>query len=126
MSYKNFWDKIHPTQDSLNKRLDDLGIKHEHHYTIDIGNGWVEPIFKGLEEMIAAGWDRELVQIKQKFCECRIYVHHDVSNKVQEILNKVQALCSTLCEFCGKPHGLEIPHMGRAFCRECDLKIFGR
>lgn len=83
-----------------------------------IGAGWIPTVVVTLDKMIAAGWDRDLSQVKQKFGGLRIYTGW-VSPPVQQIISAAEATCDKLCEWCGEPHGLNIPLSGTALCPEC-------
>lgn len=85
--------------------------------------GWIPPVFKALDEMIAAGWDKNLSQVKQKFGGLRIYIgamSGPAKDRVREIISETEALVDTMCEYCGKPHGRTIPLSGTALCQECN------
>lgn len=84
----------------------------------DIGPGWLPIVERALDEMIAAGWDRDLQQVKQKFCGLRIYIGES-NEAIVAAIHKAEAECAKSCEHCGKPHGLEIPKLGSALCEEC-------
>lgn len=84
----------------------------------DIGDGWYPSVVAALDKMIAAGWDKDLAQIKQKFGGLRIYIGQ-ATDDVYQIIHGAEALCDTLCEGCGKPHGLKVPLSGMAYCEPC-------
>lgn len=100
--------------DELLKRLD---IKYPP-CGFYIGDGWFPIVAQALEAMVLAGWDRDLQQVKQKFCGLRIYIgeRHEPS---ELIIRYAVQRCSVACEDCGKPHGLDNPMWGRALCEAC-------
>ena len=86
-----------------------------------IGDGWFPIVEVALEKMVAAGWDHDLQQVKQKFCGLRIYIG-DTNQRIDEIISWAEALCWRACEHCGKPHGIDFRGFGgwgEALCEEC-------
>lgn len=101
----------------MERLLEELGIHHPRCGAY-VGAGWFPIVERALRAMVDAGWDRELHQIKQKFCGLRIYVGA-TSDEVDAIIDEADRLCSAACEECGEPHGLETPRYGIALCRDC-------
>ncbi len=91
----------------------------------DIGPGWLPIVEQALDEMIAAGWDRQLDQTKQKFCTLRLYLRPQVGRDaasheaIEAAVDRAVAECDYTCEDCGRPHGLEVPRSGVALCPDC-------
>ena len=83
-----------------------------------VGKGWRPVVEKALEQMVAAGWDKELLQVKEKFGGLRIYVGH-ASDKIYEIIANATAACSKLCENCGEPGTLGGTHWVVTLCDKC-------
>ena len=50
-----------------------------------VGDGWKEPVYDALRQIAAVGIPWELAQVKQKFCQLRIYVDFPGSGKVVPI-----------------------------------------
>ena len=86
-----------------------------------VGDGWLETVEATLDEMIGAGWDRVLQQVKSKFCGLRIYIGK-ADREVRDLISAAEELCSRMCEQCGAQHGLKIPMTGIALCPECKDK----
>lgn len=86
----------------------------------DIEPGWYPHVVAALDGMIAAGWDKELAQVKQKFGGLRIYIGKG-SDDIYRIIRETETLCDALCEECGAPHGLKVPLSGMALCDPCML-----
>lgn len=83
-----------------------------------IGDGWYPTVEKALRAAHDAGWCGPLAQVKQKFCQLRIYA--DNASELQRyFFSKAEAECDKLCETCGQPHGLDVPMSGVALCRKC-------
>lgn len=57
-----------------------------------IAMGWMPTVERALEKMIAAGWDKDLHQVKQKFCGLRIYIgagtFENVDNPVKRFFRR--------------------------------------
>lgn len=91
----------------------------------EIGEGWFTTVAHALRQLVAAGWDRELEQVKQKFCGLRIYLgdsyaHDENRPEFEAIIRHAEYQCAQICEFCGEPHFLTIPRSGMALCKECE------
>lgn len=84
-----------------------------------IGRGWLPHVAGALRRMCAAGWAKDLAQVKQKFGGLRLYTTNVVSAEVQAIIDEVELICDDLCEECGEPHGLRVPLSGLALCEGC-------
>lgn len=88
------------------------------------GPGWARPIEKCFEKMIAAGWNKDLAQVKEKFCHLRIYIgsefpiQRDIYDNLQSIIDNAVVECSVLCECCGGPRDPK-QNYGAAFCDGC-------
>jgi hypothetical protein len=113
----NFWDKCRIERKRI---LDDLEIA-EPVCGFYCGLGWMPIVENALKKMIAAGWNKDLYQVKQKFCGLRIYIGSPWDNEgaVNDIIKEAESKAAEACESCGKPHGLEIPRAGQAMCEEC-------
>lgn len=94
--------------------------------SIEIMVGWHELIREMLTEINQCSpTDKniEIVQIKQKFAELRVYTHKKVSSEIDAIMEKYKALALCRCEFCGET-GKEIPIGSCIYvaCEECAAK----
>lgn len=84
-----------------------------------VGHGWLPIVDRALGDMIAAGWDKTLFQVKQKLCGLRIYIG-PASRAVRAIIERAEHEAARACEKCGKPHGGPVyPRFGRALCEAC-------
>ncbi len=113
---QELWDKA---SEAISAFLKSRGIERPP-IGFDIHQGWHKPVFEALDKMIAAGWDKRLSQVKQKFGGLCIYVEHPVSDEVWQIIKQTEAIVNTMCEYCGGPHGRKVPLSGTALCKECD------
>lgn len=84
-----------------------------------VGPGWLPHVERCLKELISLGWRKELLQVKQKFCQLRIYAS-GVNQDMRAAITKAERLCAEACEECGRPHGILTPTTGRALCITCE------
>lgn len=92
-----------------------------------VGDGWFEPVADALRKIAKVGIPWQLAQVKQKFCQLRIYVdvetpgvtreNHDSAknpwiweeghplkskyDEIHAIISEAEAICDTRCESCG-------------------------
>lgn len=116
-------DRWNDQQAEMKRILDKYGIEYPA-CGADVGLGWTPIVEEALEEMVEAGWDKQLDQIKQKFCELRIYASRcnkngEIVDAVSKAINVAAKKASIACEDCGAPHGLEVPRSGSALCPAC-------
>lgn len=111
-------------------RLKELFVKHEIDDTLcgsEVGPGWISIIDDMLDRMIARGWNKDLSQIKSKFCQLRVYYNStpDMADDLKKIVDEAESLCNIACENCGKLHYLITPMSGRAECQNCRSRLRG-
>lgn len=90
-------------------------ITSRHYFTV--GDGWLHLIINLIEELIAAGWDREVVQVKEKFGGLRFYTN-SAPEGGYDIINKYEALSQETCEICGEKGKLRDTGWMRTLCDE--------
>lgn len=127
------------SQDAFNSMVAQLNITADSSRSY-VGLGWLPVVRKCFEAMIAAGWNRELEQIKQKFCQLRIYISQpteivqdgkfvlDENGKITLTeLGKLIYLavneCDKLCEVCGCEREKKGVRSGWALCNECEGQV---
>ena len=70
-----------------------------------VGEGWY-PILKCLiEELIQAGWNKEIFQCKEKFGGLRFYINENIIGgdmNLNRIIGKYEELSYNFCEVCGE------------------------
>jgi hypothetical protein len=71
---------------------------------LGVKTGWYSIVKELTSELINLGWDREVVQIKEKMGGLRFYVS-TLPKGGDSIISKYEALSYNTCEVCGK-HGL--------------------
>jgi len=67
-----------------------------------VGPGWYSLLKDCIEECIAAGWDKEVTQVKEKFGALRFYIN-GASQEVHDIIRKYEHKSAQTCEKCGEP-----------------------
>jgi len=71
-------------------------------YYCETGDGWL-PIIKDLiEDLIDAGWDKQICQIKEKFGGLRFYINGG-SDEIYKLISDAEVKSMKTCEVCGKP-----------------------
>lgn len=111
----------------MTKSLDKIvGIITQYGITVPrgtkaIGDGWLFVIDKAFEDMIAAGWDKDLRSIKNKYGELKIYIGGG-NRLVYNLILDAEGACAEMCEKCGNQHGLIPPLEGDALCLACENK----
>jgi len=65
------------------------------------GDGWLQLIHDLIEELLAAGWDKRVTQIKEKFGGLRFYIGSG-SEEIWGIISNYEALSYEVCEVCGE------------------------
>jgi len=71
------------------------------------GEGWLQMISDLIEELIAAGWDKQIKQIKEKFGGLRFYITNG-TEEIYLIIKKYEHLSYTTCDVCGKRGELRV------------------
>jgi hypothetical protein len=93
-----------------------------------VGPGWVPAVDRMLGRLIEAGWDKNLAQIKQKFCRLRVYLDRtpqdpQLSAKLERIISTAETECDNLCEACGKSREFRGMGTGMAICNKCEREM---
>ena len=65
-----------------------------------VGEGWLHLIKDMIEELIALGWDKRLVQAKEKFGGLRFYLE-TYPEGAHELIIKYENMSHETCETCG-------------------------
>lgn len=68
----------------------------------DCDDGWLGLIENLIREIIEAGWDKQVCQVKEKFGGLRFYINEG-SKEVHDIITKYEHQSYTVCEVCGEP-----------------------
>ena len=67
-----------------------------------VSPGWYGLIKTLMEKAIAAGWNKEICQVKEKFGGLRWYIN-GATKEVHDIISKYEGLSYEICEECGEP-----------------------
>lgn len=70
--------------------------------SFSVGPGWYGLIKSLIEKSIAAGWNKEVCQVKEKFGGLRFYIN-GASTEVHDIISQHEKLSYEICEQCGEP-----------------------
>lgn len=81
----------------------------------EMGPGWLLLVKNLIDELIAAGWDKQICQIKEKFGSLRFYVN-SASDECHRIISRYENLSSEICETCGEPGELRQGGWMRTLC----------
>lgn len=120
------------TEEEFNKYLESIGGLENGYYAdreliksagfFEIGPGWYKLVKDLIEELIAAGWDKQVCQVKEKFGSLRFYIN-SASDECFKIISKYEELSTKTCEECGEPGQLR---QGGWLATLCDIHSGGR
>ena len=65
-----------------------------------VGNGWYGIIKELIEKSIAAGWDKQICQVKEKFGGLRFYIN-SAPDGVHTLIREAENKSFEICEVCG-------------------------
>jgi len=66
-----------------------------------VGDGWLQLLHDCIAELLVAGWDKHITQIKEKFGGLRFYIGSG-SEEIHDIITKYENLSYETCEVCGE------------------------
>lgn len=111
--------------------LEEFGVGPPRCYS-GIGLGWIRPVRTMFKELVEAGWDKQLSQVKQKFCQLRVYLEQSTSMKREDgtwgpndlavIIDRAVLACDKLCEICGQTRKKQGVSVGWALCDDCGTR----
>ena len=96
------------------KELDDYLVSIDgliHGYTgnkilssdfFEVGQGWNQLIKDLISDLIKMGWNKEVVQVKEKFGMLRFYINEGTDD-IHRRIAKAEIESATICEVTGKP-----------------------
>ncbi|HZZ83408.1 MAG TPA: hypothetical protein VFE30_02635 [Anaeromyxobacteraceae bacterium] len=76
-----------------------------------VGRGWHGLLKELVEDLIRLGWDREVLQVKEKFGTLRFYVK-DRRPEYLERMEVAMEHSGEVCELCGRPGALRVSETG--------------
>lgn len=106
--------------DTARALLDRLGIAPPP-CGFSIGPGWLPIVERALIEMISAGWDRQLHQVKEKFGGLRLYIGQG-NIEIEGIIRRAEDKAAITCEQCGAPGKERGDGWIRVLCENCAEK----
>lgn len=97
------------TNQELSEYLKSIGgLKIEKRYPFDdveyfqCSSGWNQLLKDLIDDLIKLGWDKEIVEVKEKFGGLRFYINEG-SNQIFARINIAEKESYTICEKTGKP-----------------------
>lgn len=70
--------------------------------SFSVGNGWLGILENTIKELIKLGWDKQIIQVKEKFGGLRFYVSNLPEKGINIIIEAEKESYET-CEVCGEP-----------------------
>jgi hypothetical protein len=120
--WQNIADGRNKATEFIEEMLVKLGVPHPE-CGICVGPGWVPPLEEALTKMVSSGWDKNLSQIKQKFCGLRIYIGQE-NKAIRAAIAKAEEDCARLCEHCGLEREEKGDGFGLALCNACRTGVW--
>ncbi len=89
-------------------------------YGCECSDGWLELIAELIQELVDAGWTREIRQIKEKFGGLRFYAD-GLPHSGIEIVGKYERRSFTICEICGSTDQVRLcgTRWVKTLCDQC-------
>jgi len=87
-----------------------------------VGEGWFGLLKNLIDELISLGWDRHMIQSKEKFGGLNFYVKNSTS-EMQDVILKYERLSYKTCEKCGEEGSVR---KGDWIKTLCDVHAEGR
>ncbi len=111
--FENFLESIGGVE---NGYFPDRGpIKSRHFF--GVGNGWLGLIKDLIEKAIAAGWNKQTTQVKEKFGGLRFYIN-GAPDEVHNLISEAETASQEICEECGNPGKLQTTGWWQTLCEE--------
>lgn len=87
-----------------------------------ISDGWLQLVRDCIQELINAGWNKRVQQVKEKFGGLRFYCEGD--GTYSDIIDKYEKLSYETCESCGSTENvtsgpIKVGYWIRTLCHEC-------
>jgi len=98
------------TREELDKYVESIGGLINGHFPdrepimqcpCSIGEGWYQLVHNLMVELLEAGWDKHICQIKEKFGGLRFYIGSG-NEEIWNIISKYERLSYETCEQCGE------------------------
>lgn len=124
------------TDEQMNEFLESIGGLENGYFTdrppitnfgfFECNSGWYSLIKELIEDLIALGWDKKIIQVKEKFGGLRFYISSG-SDEIYDRISKAENDSYEICERTGKPGKLRTD-IGwyTTLCEEEYIKILKR
>jgi len=80
-----------------------------------IGDGWLDLTRELIEKSISLGWDKQILQVKEKFGGLRFYTN-SAPNEVHDLISEYEKKSYKTCEECGEPGDVRSGSWVRTLC----------
>ncbi len=87
-----------------------------------VGDGWVSILDALATRLIALGWDRKLLQVREKFGLLRFYPESGLTHEMQAAVEEAISLSAKTCEDCGEPGVAQEGDWVRTLCDACQAR----
>jgi ribosomal protein L37AE/L43A len=88
-----------------------------------VGNGWVPLLDKLCSDLVDLGWNRQILQIKEKFGTLRFYAR-ETTVEMDNLIHKAEQDSSRICESCGEFAVLRTDRGWlKTLCNKCNKEI---
>ena len=91
-----------------------------------VGDGWVSILDALATRLIALGWDRRLLQVREKFGVLHFYPESGCTHEMLAAIEEADALSAITCEDCGEPGVAREGDWTRTLCDACQVRRGGQ
>jgi hypothetical protein len=91
-----------------------------------VGDGWVSILDALATRLIALGWDRKLLQVREKFGVLHFYPESGCTHEMLAAIEEADALSAITCEDCGEPGVAQEGDWTRTLCDACQVRRGGQ
>ena len=92
-------------------------------YFFAISDHWLELVCDLIKNLIDVGWDKKILQIKEKYGSLRFYISEG-SDEIYKLIDKAENDSFTICESCGKVGKLRGNLSWiQVLCEDCSDKV---
>ena len=87
--------------ESIGGVYDWRGRNHTNPYIFGVDEGWFDLLKNLIDELLKLGWNRKVLNSKEKFGGLSLFTENPTSEML-EVIIKYERLSYTICEKCGK------------------------
>ena len=77
------------------------GVNDTNPFMFGVGEGWFELLKNLIDELISLGWDRDMIQSKEKFGGLNFYIK-EPTTEMSAIILAYEQMSYSVCEDCGE------------------------